>query len=151
MLIDLFVYTAARALDTIRNEESLLMALRYCRYFKDVTTTTATWLLLRTAVYRYTVPGAPLFPPRSVRAEARAVHDYLFPLGSIFVQRSVYYAFRLLHPIQSLQSIVHWLQVYFLRVVATVLVVMYKSLLYITRCCSSRASRASAAEENFLM
>ena len=103
----MFIQSVIRALKAMRNERSLVHYLIRCRYFKDADMAMATSLQLESVIYNFTVPGSPLYPPRSVRNAAQQTQQYLYPRGSL-VRAVIYVAFRLLHPYYTAQSILYW-------------------------------------------
>jgi hypothetical protein len=108
MLSDMFVQSVVKALLAIRSEGALVAYLICCRTLREFDMTSATSLRLESAVYNYTIPGSPLYPPRSVRNAAQQTAPLLYPRG-IVARAVIYVFFRMLHPVYTTRSIVFWL------------------------------------------
>lgn len=107
LLSDMFVQSVVKALVAIRSEGALVAFLIRCRSLKDFDMTSATSLRLESAIYNYTMPGSPLYPPRSVRNAAQQTAQFLYPRG-IVVRAVIFVFFRMLHPIYTTNSIAYW-------------------------------------------
>jgi hypothetical protein len=104
----MFVQSVVKAMLAIRSEGALVAYLICCRMLKDFDMTSATSLRLESAVYNFTMPGSPLYPPRSVRNAAQQTAPLLYPRG-IVARAVIFVFFSMIHPVYTTRSILFWL------------------------------------------
>ncbi|VFQ91417.1 unnamed protein product [Cuscuta campestris] len=94
---DFFVIELADKLQQLKVEPVLLHYLSQMKVLSGVELRMTTSTRLRTCLYSFTSPGAPMYPTRAVRHAARDVLDFLFPVGR-YPRHLISLFFRLLHP-----------------------------------------------------
>ncbi|KAJ3432868.1 k-stimulated pyrophosphate-energized sodium pump protein [Anaeramoeba flamelloides] len=64
---------------------------------------------LRSILYSFSYPGAPYYPTRKIRQQARIMLNLLFPSGKN-LRTILYSIFRLFHPVYTFKSVTHFLK-----------------------------------------
>eukprot|EP00899_Mesostigma_viride_P001010 jgi/Mesvir1/1090/Mv17602-RA.1 len=102
--VDFFVGETVRQVREIKVEPVLLAYLDSFRVYRGLPLGTTCRLRLQHGLYSFTVPGGPLYPPRSVRRAAKATLDCLYPLGS-WSRTFIGSFWGLLHPYYCLEAL----------------------------------------------
>ncbi|CAH9094375.1 unnamed protein product [Cuscuta europaea] len=94
---DFFVTELADQLQKLKVEPVLLHYLSQMKVLRGLELRMTTSTRLRTCLYSFTSPGAPMYPTRAVRHAAWEALDFLFPVGR-YPRHLISIFFRLLHP-----------------------------------------------------
>ncbi|CAH9114438.1 unnamed protein product [Cuscuta epithymum] len=94
---DIFVTELADQLQKLKVEPVLLYYLSQMKVFSGLELRMATSTRLKTCLYSFTSPGAPMYPTRAVRHAAWESLNLLFPVGR-YPRHLISIFFRLLYP-----------------------------------------------------
>jgi len=117
--LNMFVNEVVRLLMAIHNESTIVLYLERCNLFSDalIIPGTKTRINLQSVLLDYTTPGAPYYPTRKIRDQAKRTIDTVFPTGKI-TRLATNLMFRFLSPVDLAKSwwfwIVNWITAFFL-------------------------------------
>ncbi|PIN24359.1 hypothetical protein CDL12_02892 [Handroanthus impetiginosus] len=94
---DIFVTEVADQLQKLKVEPVLLHYLSQIKVLQGLELRMITSTRLKTCLYSFTSPGAPMYPTRAVRHAAWDALDFLFPVGR-YPRHLISLFFRLLYP-----------------------------------------------------
>jgi len=106
----MFVNENVRLLRAIHNETTIVMYLEGCALFRGPLNIPGakTRIHLQTMLLDYTTPGAPYYPTRKIRQQAKKTLNTVFPSGKMS-RLATNWAFRFLSPIELIRSWWFWI------------------------------------------
>jgi len=107
--LNMFANENIRLLRAIHNETTIVMYLEGCAHFRGPLGIPGakTRIHLQTMLLDYTTPGAPYYPTRKIRKQAKKTLDTVFPSGKRS-RLATNWVFRFLSPIELFRSWWFW-------------------------------------------